>query len=133
MQDLAAVGGGADPGRAMDGQARIGALDGGRVTGVDAHPYPDGRARRPLMAAQCPLYRQRAQDGLLRAGERDEERVALRIDLVARVADDGRADQTPVIGQNLHVPSRSAFTSRVEPSMSLNRKVTAPLGSSVMR
>ena len=55
------------------------------------------------MARQCPLHLQRAQDGLLGAGERDEEGVALRVDLVARLADDGRADQAPVLGQNLHV------------------------------
>jgi hypothetical protein len=55
------------------------------------------------MARQGPLHLQRAQDGLLGAGKRDEEGVALRIDLVARLADDGRADQPPVLGQNLHV------------------------------
>jgi hypothetical protein len=103
-EDLAAAGGGADPGRAVDGQARIGALDGCRLARVNAYPNPDGHPGRPLVAGQRPLHRQRAQNGLLRAPERDEERVALRVDLVASVAGDGRADQPPVVGQHLRVP-----------------------------
>ena len=102
-EDLAAAGGGADPGRAMDGQARIGSLDRDRLARVNAHPDPDGRAGRPFVAGQRPPHLQRAQDGLLGARERHEEGIALGVNLVAGLTGDGRADQAPVIGQNLRV------------------------------
>jgi hypothetical protein len=62
------------------------------VAGVNADPDPDRCAGRPLVARQGPLDLQRAQHGLLRVGERHEERVALRVHLVAGVLSDGRAD-----------------------------------------
>jgi hypothetical protein len=102
-EHLAAAGGGADPGRAMDGQARVGSLGRDRVAGVNADPHPDRRAGWPLVARQGPLDLQRAQHGLLRVGKRHEERVALRVHLVAGVLSDGRADQPPVLGQDLPV------------------------------
>jgi len=87
----------------MDGQTRIGSLDRGRLAGVNAHPDPDRRSGRPLVACQRPLNFQRAQDGLPRTRERHEEGVALRVYLVAVMAGNGRADQAPVLGENLCV------------------------------
>jgi hypothetical protein len=56
------------------------------------------------MGRQRPLDLHRAQHRLLRAGERREERVPLRIHLAATQAGDGRPHQPPVLGQHLRVP-----------------------------
>jgi len=87
----------------MDGQAGISTLDRDRMAGMNAHPDPDGRVGRPLMAGQRPLDLQRAQDRLLRARERHEERVTLGVNFVTGLPGNGRPDQAPVIGQNLDV------------------------------
>jgi hypothetical protein len=70
---------------------------------VDADPDPDRRTGRPLMARQGPLDLQRAQHGLLRASERHERGISLRVNLVAALGGDGGADQAPVLGQDLRV------------------------------
>ena len=65
------------------------------------------------------------------SGERDEEGVALRVDLDAAVAVDRLADDAVVLGQRRRRSRRPArASSRVEPSMSVKRKVTVPVGSS---
>jgi hypothetical protein len=48
---------------------------------MNAHPHPDTPSIRPLMGRQRPLHLQRAPHSLLRAGERDEKRVAFRAHL----------------------------------------------------
>ena len=78
-------------------------LNGDRVAGLNADPDPDRRTRRPLMARQCPLDLQPAQHGLLRGSERDEERIPLRVHLMAALPGDGGADQAPVLSQNPRV------------------------------
>ena len=44
------------------------------------------------MASQCPLDLQRAQHSLLRASERHEKRIPLRIHFMATLPGDGGAD-----------------------------------------
>jgi hypothetical protein len=103
-QHLRAAGGSTDPGRAVHGQAGISSPGPDRVTGVNADPDPDRRTIWPLMSRQRPLDLQRAQHGLLRTSERREERISLGIHLRATLPGDGRADQPPVLGQDLRVP-----------------------------
>ena len=80
----------------------------------------------PADKASCP--RQRSQCGR-RDAKRDEERVALRIDLDATVRGERLAQDAPVLLEDVRVPSPSSWSSRVDPSMSVNRNVTVPVGS----
>ena len=92
---------------------------------VDAHPHADRAGRERLLAlGGCP---QRAG----RRRERVEERVSLRVHLDAAVPGECLAERLPVLGQRVGVgPRASASRSLVEPSMSVNRKVTVPDGRS---
>ena len=72
--------------------------------------------------------------GLERSGrgrERDEEGVALRVDLDAAVPVECLAQHAAVLGETPRVVlGAESCRSRVDPSMSVNRKVTVPRGSS---
>ena len=60
---------------------------------------PSGHA----CSAERALRVDRRGDRVLRARERDEERVALRVDLAAAVRVERRAQQPPVVGEHLAV------------------------------
>ena len=74
-----------------------------RLPGVHADPHPDRRAGRPPVRGQCPLHLQRAQHCLRRAAEHHEEPIPRRIHLMAAMGGDRRADQPPVLGQDLRI------------------------------
>ena len=81
---------------------------------------PAASASRPCAAA----------DRLARIGERVEEGVTLRVDLDAAVGGE-RVAEPPVLGKGVRVASSpSSCMSFVEPSTSVNNKVTVPLGRS---
>ena len=63
-----------------------------------------------------------------RGAEDDEEGVALGADLAAAGSFDGRADAAAVLVEDAFVPRPRAASSRVEPSMSVKRNVTVPVG-----
>ena len=97
-----------------------------RLARVDAHPHADRRRR----ASACCPPRAAASASEAR-GERDEERVALRVDLDALVGRERRRAAPPVLGQRVGVAvAELARAACVEPSMSVKRKVTVPPGSS---
>ena len=98
---------------------------------MQPHPDPHRLPARPVVPGQCPLHFQRAQHRLLRPAERYKERIPLRIHLTAAMRRDRPPDQPPVSASTSGYRSRSALTSCVDPSMSLNSIVTVPVGSSL--
>ena len=91
--DLAAVGRRGDPRRAMDVQPHQARRRFGRLAGVEAHAHVDLDARRPRLRGERTLCLDGRHDGLDRAVEHDEERVALGRLLASAVGDEGRAEQ----------------------------------------
>ena len=102
-EDLAAMPHGADPGRPVDADADVAVARGRRLGGMDGHPDPDRRSLRPALLRQRPLGIDGRADRIARPLERHEERVALRVDLVAVVDADRRADQLLVETEQLAV------------------------------
>jgi hypothetical protein len=62
--------------------------------------------------------------------ERREERIALGVDLVTVESLNRLAEQPRVRGQDLAVAVAERCNSRVDPSISVNRNVTVPVGRS---
>ena len=96
-QDLAAVAGVADPGGAMHGQPDVVIACGRRLAGVHADPHAHGRVLRPRVRRQGALRRHRRVDGVPGAAKRDEERVALVVELPPAVGLPGVPEQAPVV------------------------------------
>lgn len=63
------------------------------LAGVQAHPHPD----RPR--GKCALAIRSGSDGVRGAGERNEERITLRVDLDALVVGKCRAESPPMLVQ----------------------------------
>ena len=103
-QHLPAPGRGADPRRAMHRHAGVPVPGQDRLAGMHADPHPDPGAGRPPVRGQRTLHVQRAQHRLRRAAERDEEPIPLHVHLMTAMRGDGRADQPPVLGQDLRIP-----------------------------
>jgi hypothetical protein len=102
-EDLASVACRADAGGAVDGEARVAAVDRRRLTCVHADPHLYLGLVRPRIAGECALSFDSREHGLVRAPERVEERVSLRVDLVAPVRRERLAQQPLVLGQHLRV------------------------------
>ena len=100
-EHLATVRGGLDASGAMDGKARIPAVDGRGLAGVDPDPDFYRGGVRPGVAGERTLRFHRAQHGLVRASKRVEESIALGVDLVAAVGGEGLPQEPLVLGQNL--------------------------------
>ena len=122
----------ADARRADDVDPEVAVLADLRLAGVQSHPHADLRAARPLVRAERALGFDRGVGRVLRAREREEEGVALRVDLGAAVAVHRAAHDPPVVVHDRAYSSPSSCSNRVEPSMSLNRKVTVPPGSALI-
>ena len=89
---------------------------------------------RPGVRASARWASMAANTALARVREGDEERIALGVDFVATVLGERLAHVPLVIdAASAGYRSRSRLTSCVDPSISVKRKVTAPLGSSVTR
>ena len=76
--DLAAVRRRADAGGAVDVEADVAAADERRLSRMEAHPDADGQSVERALPGGCGL------DGVVRAVEGVEQRVALRVHLMAR-------------------------------------------------
>ncbi len=102
-EDLTAVGRATDPGRAMDGEADI-ALPGRiRLARVDADPDAYVLPVGPLVPRQRALDRDGSRHGIGRAPKRSEERIALRVNLVAAVLGESLTNEPLLLAQNLAV------------------------------
>jgi len=97
QEDLAAVADGGDAGGPVDVEPDVAFLGQPRLAGVEAHPDLDRTAgQRPLGFRGC-------ADRVRGPGERDEESVALGVDLDPAVRGDGSADDPAMLGQGLRV------------------------------
>jgi hypothetical protein len=123
--DLTAVSGGCDAGGEVDVVADVALLGYERCPRVQADPDLDRSRRERLGHLRSGPHRTRGR----REGE--EERIALRVHLDPAVRSAGRPDQAAVLGERGRVALRaSSCRSLVEPSTSVKRKVTVPLGRS---
>ena len=97
-----------------------------RSPGVDAHAHPDWPSGQRGRRSGCRLERAR------RRRERDEEGVPLRVHLDAAGERQGLPQDAPMLCQRLRVPlrPRARRSSFVDPSISVNRNVTVPVGRS---
>ena len=73
------------------------------------------------------------RDRIRRTPERDEERVPLRVHLHPMVALEGPAQHLPVLSESIGIPLTESANKRVEPSTSVNKNVTVPVGNSTPR
>jgi AbrB family looped-hinge helix DNA binding protein len=95
--DLAAVRRGCDPRGPVDVHSDVAVGRQERLAGVKPHADPDWNSTKRR------LRRDGRRDGVGRAGECDEERVSLRVDLDAVVPRDRIANHAPVPGEELGV------------------------------
>ena len=124
QEHLAAVPGGRDPRRPMHVEPDVALVGPERFPRVQAHPHAHRAVRKRALRVGG------GRDRVGRARKRDEERVALRVDLDPVVPPPGLPQRTAVLGEHVGVPSPSSWSSRVDPSMSVKRNVTVPVGSS---
>ena len=103
--DLAAVGGRADPCAPVDVQPDVPSVAQLRLTGVDPHPHPQLGVARPDGRGECALCVSSGVERAVGAPERDEERVALGVDLDAAVA---RATTSRITGP-VQPPARPPY------------------------
>ena len=131
-EDLPAVPGRADPGRAVDCEARVPA--------AGATAWPVCRPIRTLICtpsrpgetgARAVLRRPREERRARWRRRRRRSRPGCRPR--SRCGPRSRPQQTLMLLSTSTYRSRSCLTSRVEPSMSVKRKVTAPVGNSFMQ
>ena len=99
-EDLPAVPGRPDPRSPMDGEAGVAPVGGHGLARVQAHANPDLNSLRPVVRHERALTLDRSEEGVARARERDEERVALRVDLVSAVSVERLAEQALMVGQH---------------------------------
>jgi uncharacterized protein YyaL (SSP411 family) len=102
-EDVPAAPRGTDPRRAHDIQADVPFLAHRRLAGVQAHPHLELNALRPGMFAECALCAHRAGDSVTRAREREEERIALGVDLAPSRVSEQLAEDPSLFAQHLRV------------------------------
>jgi hypothetical protein len=96
------VAGRADAGRADDVEAEVALLAHGRLARVQPHADKD-LAAGPVVFGERALRGNRARNRVLRARERVEERVALRVDLRAAAGAKVLAHDPPVVAHDVSV------------------------------
>jgi hypothetical protein len=85
------------------------------------------------VGGEAPLGGGRRPDRPKRAAERDEEGVPVGADLDPAGLGDGSPDDRGVLVLDAAYRAPILWSRPVEPSMSVNRNVTVPVGSSVIR
>ena len=102
-QHLPAVARGPDARGLVDAHADVALLTHSGLAGVQAHAHLDLYAFGPSVRMEVALRRHCGPDRVFPAWEGDEERVALRVDLVAPVSRRGLADDALVLGEHFCV------------------------------
>jgi hypothetical protein len=127
-EHLAAVGRGGDPCSLHDVETDVSLGDPVRLAGVQAHPDAN------RLAVERALCIRRSGNGIRRAPERDEERVALRVDLDAVALAEHGPERPPVLHEPVGVgPAELLHQPRLEASTSVNMSVTVPCDSCRIR
>ena len=103
-QHLPAVACSHDAGGAMDAEAVVALVAEVRLARVQPHADTALGALGPGVLGERALRRDRGQGGVRRLAKGDEERVALRVDLLSLVLCEGGAQDPAVIGEHLAVP-----------------------------
>ena len=97
---MAAAAGAAQPGGTDDVEPEVALLPHGRLAGVQPDPHPHLGPVGPVVGDVRALHLGRCRDGVACADEREEERVALRVDLDAVVGGEGVADKPSMVGED---------------------------------
>ena len=97
--------GGADSRRTVHIQADVVILLKDSLAGVNAHAYAHIHSFGPGVGNKCPLSRDRGGDRVARAGKRDEEGVALGVDLATVVLVERRAQHALMLAEHVGVAS----------------------------
>jgi hypothetical protein len=105
---LAAMRGHRDPGRPVHVHPHVAILMPGRLSGVQAHPDPDGHAFRPGMGGKSALRRHTARNRGAGGLEHHEKAVALGSHLAAAVLSEAGAQQGALDRQRLAIPVAKA-------------------------
>ena len=108
-EDLPAVSGGSDPSGTVDCEAGIAAAGGDCLTRVQSHPHLDPHVVGPRVSRKRELTLHCREEPVSGAGERDEEGVALCVDLVSAVRLEGRPQQALVLVENVAVALPKLF------------------------
>ena len=87
----------------MDAHAHVALAAHGRLARVDAHPDAKVAVLGPRVVCEPELAGNGSRDGALGTAERDEERVALRVDLAAVVLCEGFAQDPAMVVEGLTV------------------------------
>ncbi len=95
--------GGGDARRAHDVETEVALLADVRLARVEPHAYEHLAPARPFVVVECPLRVDRRGDCVARPREREEEGVALRIDLGAAVRAERLPHEPAVIGRDAPV------------------------------
>ena len=108
-EHLTSVPGAADPGRAMDVDPDVALLADHRLARVQAHPDTYVGAVRPDVCRQRPLPGDGGGDRVASAQEAEEERVALRVDLLAAARAELSSQDPTVVGERVGVAVAEAL------------------------
>ena len=100
---MAAPPGRAEPGRTYDVEPQVTLLAKRGLARVQAHPHADRGVLGPRVLGVRALRLDGRRDGVASAGEGEEERVALRVDLGPVVAGERLAHEPPVIREHAAV------------------------------
>jgi hypothetical protein len=83
----------------------------------------------PPLTRDRPLRGESGRDGILRPPERDEEGIALGVDLVAACFFEADAQEPLMVGEERSVVVAERLQQARRPSMSVKRSATVPVGS----
>jgi hypothetical protein len=101
------------------------------LTGVECHPNADLFPRGPGVLGKGALGGDCCPHPVVGPAERDEERVSLGVYLMPAVLGEDCSKEPTMNRQDVSVAiPGGVLSSRVEPSTSVNRNVTVPLGRS---
>jgi hypothetical protein len=131
-KDLPTVTDSTDACRTMHPEAHVLLARGPWLAGVQAHPHMNLDAFGPRMCCERALSLDRTRDRISGPPESGEERVTLRVDFPSATRLEALAQDALMLREDRVVARAELARSRVEPSISVKRKVMVPVGSSAI-